>query len=125
MTTVLLASSPSSAQEDGEGLKIYFDLGSSSVASAEREKLDQAARLYREGNPIVMTVSGGTDTVGPATLNLALSLARANTVLQGLIDRGIPAERLQVVGRGETELETPTDDGVAEQRNRLVEINWR
>lgn len=120
-----LSPTPGLAQADGEGLKIYFAYGSSQVSAAEAPKLDQAARLYREGNPIVMSVSGATDTSGPAAANLQLSLARANIVMAELVKRGIPVERLQVIGRGETELETPTEDGVREDKNRMVEINWR
>ena len=38
---------------------------------------------------------------------------------------GIPAERIQAAGRGERELLVPTEDNVAEPRNRRVEINVR
>lgn len=113
------------AQADGEGLKVNFALGSAQVSPQEEAKLDQAARLYREGNPIVMIVSGATDTTGPADNNLQLSIARAKAVMDGLTGRGIPVSRLQLAARGETELEVPTVDGVPEPRNRIVEINWR
>ncbi len=113
------------AQEAPENLKIYFEIGSATVAADQRDALDQAARLFREGDPIVMIVAGGADTLGPPDLNLDLSVARAESVAQGLVARGIPADRLQVVGRGTTELPVETEDGVAEQENRYVEISWR
>jgi outer membrane protein OmpA-like peptidoglycan-associated protein len=113
------------AQEAPESLKVYFASGSASVATDQAATLDQAARLFRDGNPIVMIVAGVADTVGPADGNLALSVARAESVAQGLAGRGIPAGRLQVHGRGNSELEVDTGDDVAEPENRIVEITWR
>ena len=46
--------------------------------------LDQAARLFRDGNPFVMIVAGVADTVGSPDRNLQLSLDRAEAVAQGL-----------------------------------------
>lgn len=113
------------AAQSEENLMLYFDVGSASIAGEQAEVLDQAARLYREGSPLVMILSGGADTLGPADVNLSLSVERARAVLDGLVARGVPVERLQVAGRGETDLEVGTEDGVAERRNRNVEITWR
>ena len=99
------------AQEAPESLKVYFDTGSASIAADQSASLDQAARLFRDGNPIVMIVAGVADTVGPAELNLDLSVARAESGAKGLADRGIPAGRLQVLGRGNSELEVETHPG--------------
>ena len=79
-------------------LKVYFTTGSAQVQPDQRTILDQAARLFRDGNPIVMVVSGGADTVGSPDRNLSLSLERARAVADGPAARGIPAERLQVLG---------------------------
>ena len=117
--------SAATAQEAPESLKIYFDTGSASIAADEAQTLDQAARLFREGNPFVMIVAGVADTVGPPDYNLALSLERAEAVARGLSDRGIPVGRLQVVGRGVSELEVDTAPDVAEPENRIAEITWR
>jgi outer membrane protein OmpA-like peptidoglycan-associated protein len=113
------------AQEAPESLKVYFDTGSASIGTEQAETLDQAARLFRDGNPIVMIVSGVADTVGSPDFNLDLSVQRAESVVQGLTDRGIPVGRLQVIGRGNSELEVDTADDVAERENRIAEITWR
>ena len=44
---------------------------------------------------------------------------------RGLTDRGIPVGRLQVLGRGNSELEVDTAADVAEPENRVAEITWR
>jgi len=106
-------------------LKVYFDMGASGIRSDQRDVLDRAAGLFREGNPIVMIVSGSADTIGSPADNLDLSLMRAQAVARGLSDRGIPVERLQVLGRGNSELVVPTGDEVANPENRSVTITWR
>jgi outer membrane protein OmpA-like peptidoglycan-associated protein len=108
-----------------DSLVLYFASGSNALSAESKATLDQASRLYRDGKPIVMVVSGSSDSVGNAAANLKLSQARADAVLQGLIARGIPAERFQVLAKGETEPAIQTAKGVAEPRNRRVEITWR
>jgi outer membrane protein OmpA-like peptidoglycan-associated protein len=105
-------------------LVLHFDPGSATIRQQDVPLLDQASRLYRAGKPIVMIVTGTADTTGSAALNLQLSERRANNVLQGLVSRGIPVERFQVVAKGETDPVVPTKPDVAEERNRSVEITW-
>ena len=114
--------SPAKAQDS---LSIYFDPGSAAVTPQGQTILDQAARTYRDGKPIVMVVSGGTDSTGSAAANLRLSQQRADNVLQGLVARGIPIERFQILAKGETEPAVAAPEGTPEARNRRVEITWR
>jgi outer membrane protein OmpA-like peptidoglycan-associated protein len=106
-------------------LVLHFDPGSATVRQRDLALLDQAARLYRAGNPIVMIVTGSADATGSAAINLRLSELRANNVLQGLVARGIPVERFQVIAKGQTDLAAPTPPETSEERNRRVEITWR
>jgi OOP family OmpA-OmpF porin len=119
------AGKPAAANGNPEELVMYFDLGSASVRAADAEILDHAARLYRDGKPLVMVVSGSTDTTGSAEANLRLSEARAAAVLQGLVARGIPAERFELLAKGATDPAVPTPPNTAEPRDRRVEITWR
>lgn len=117
------------AQDTGEpakaGLSILFDTGLSKIRPDQAVKLDQAARTFRAGNPIVMIVAGSADTVGDARENLDLSIRRARVVADGLVARGIPVDRLQILGRGVSELPVPTSEGVSNEANRSVSITWR
>jgi len=108
-----------------DSLSIYFESGSASVSTKGQSVLDQAARTYRDGKPIIMVVSGGSDSTGSAATNLRLSQLRAGNVLQGLVARGIPVGRFQVLAKGETEPAVAAPEGTAELRNRRVEISWR
>ena len=106
-------------------LVVYFDICSSTIRSADNVVLDHASRAFNEGKPIVMILTGTADRTGDAAVNLDLSQRRAAAVLRGLIARGIPADRFQILAKGETELPVATNLGVAEAQNRRVEITWR
>ena len=56
---------------------------------------------------------------------LQLSQRRAQNVMKGLVSRGIPIERFQVVAKGGTDPAVPTSPGTGEERNRRVELTWR
>jgi outer membrane protein OmpA-like peptidoglycan-associated protein len=123
--TAAQAQNPPAPAKAADSLSIYFDPGSAAVTPQGQTTLDQAARTYRDGKPIVMVVSGGTDSTGSAAVNLRLSQQRADNVLQGLVARGIPVERFQILAKGETEPAVPAPEGTPEARNRRVEITWR
>ena len=105
-------------------LVVLFDLNSSKIRDRDQAILDRASRAFNEGKPIVMTVAGNSDLSGNAKANLLLSQRRAEAVLQGLLDRGIPANRFQIVAKGQTEPPVPTPDGKREAANRRVVISW-
>jgi outer membrane protein OmpA-like peptidoglycan-associated protein len=60
--------------------------------------------------------------VGSDDYNDTLSRQRAEVARQALVYRGLAAEQAVTVGRGKREPVVPTADGVAEARNRRVEI---
>ena len=66
-----------------------------------------------------------TDALGTDSVNDEISMQRARIVRLRLIERGIKPERIGATGRGKRELLVPTRDGVAEPRNRRVEIQVR
>jgi outer membrane protein OmpA-like peptidoglycan-associated protein len=116
------ASAPAAAAAP-PGLFVYFASGSAAIRNTT--ELDHAARLYNAGKPIVMVVTGATDSVGSPDKNLQLAEQRANAVLAALVARGIPADRFQVLAKGETDPAVRVPDGTAEAKNRVVEITWR
>ena len=134
LLALLASAAPAAAQtklgqeaqiEAPKSLVLYFGPGSTAVRPNDVTLLDQAARLYRDGRPIIMVLTGGTDAVGPPEANLRISQARTAAVLRGLVARGIPAERFQLLAKGESEPTIPASPGVAEAQNRRVEIRWR
>lgn len=104
---------------------LYFVEATEQLTPESAPLLDQVlAAVAARPAPEVIVV-GHTDTAGSDAFNDALSLRRAERVRGLLVGRGLPAERVVATGRGERELQVPTADGVAEPRNRRVEITVR
>ncbi len=106
-----------------DSIVVYFDNGSARINTDDLALLDKAARLYRDGHPILMTVSAGADSTGSPVKNLHLSQLRADAVFQGLVARGIPADRFQIVAKGQTDPAVQADG--QEPKNRRAEITWK
>lgn len=96
----------------------------------QSEELDQdskaalagiAADIGRTSAPDIVIV-GHTDLVGSDTFNDALSKRRAESVRAALESHGVVAASIVTIGRGKREPAIPTPDGVAEARNRRVEV---
>ena len=70
-----------------------------------RRKLDALAGEIKSSIKSVdaVRVTGHTDRLGSSTYNNALALARANTVRNYLAQSGVPAQNVQVQGKGESE----------------------
>jgi OOP family OmpA-OmpF porin len=104
-------------------VQLFFDNGSSTLSAAADQKLDEVARLYREGHPLVRFVAGHADTSGSEYPNLVLSGQCALAAKQALVARGIPADRLQLRAMG-TSLPSNPNEAVPEDNRRVV-ITWR
>lgn len=104
---------------------VYFLIGSDEFTEESKATVNALlAEMARRPSPEIAVI-GHTDRLGTDQTNDALSLQRAQRVKEMLIQRGVPAERISVAGRGEREPLVPTADEVAEPRNRRVEINVR
>ena len=101
---------------------LYFVEGKDELTEESKRQFDVIlSEVARRPVPDVLVV-GHTDAVGSDQLNDALGLQRAQTVRTALIAVGIPAADIQAISRGKRAPAVPTPDGVAESRNRRVEI---
>ena len=101
---------------------VYFDTNSSTLSPAARAVVQQAVAAARQVSVTHIAVTGHTDTVGKTPYNLRLSQRRAAAVRAELLARGVPANRIDASGVGESGLAVPTAQGVNEPRNRRVVI---
>jgi outer membrane protein OmpA-like peptidoglycan-associated protein len=116
------AGSVQTASAPGD-VQVFFDDGSATLSDAANQKLDQTVRLYREGHPIMMYLTGHSDSTGSEYTNLVLSGQRAQATKEALVARGIPADRLQLEAMGSS---LPRDPNApAPENNRRVVITWR
>ena len=97
---------------------INFDTNKSKVLP-ESEWILEKARASMVAYPdVTVVISGHTDSVGSDDANRTLSQKRAQSVKDWLEAKGIPSDRMKVVGKGETEpmSSNDTEDGRAENR---------
>ena len=113
---------PASAPVAPPSFMVFFDWDRSNLSQQALATIKQAADAFRQRGNARITATGHTDTSGPESYNMALSLRRANAVKDALIREGVPAQAISVVGRGEQGLLVQTGDGVREPQNRRVEI---
>ena len=101
---------------------LYFIEGRDEFTAESRPLIDGVfAEIAGRPVPDVLVV-GHTDTVGSDAANDVLSRQRAEVVRKALLARGIAPEDVVAIGRGKRNPVVPTADGVAEPRNRRVEI---
>jgi OmpA-OmpF porin, OOP family len=101
---------------------VFFDWDRSNLSDQALNTIRQAAAAFKSKGNARITATGHTDTSGPESYNMALSLRRANAVKDALVREGVPAQAISVIGRGEQGLLVQTGDGVREPQNRRVEI---
>lgn len=104
---------------------LYFEPGGNVLTAESQAEFARVRQEVAERAAAEIMVIGHTDRVGSQQLNDGLSKKRAESVRDLLLSVGVPAEKLEVVGRGERDLLVPTEDEVAEPENRRVEISVR
>ena len=106
-------------------LSVYFGFGSYALTAKEQETLDEATRIFNDGKPIVMIITGMADATGAPAPNLLLSQKRADVVFRGLVERGLPPDRFQILAAGATQSLMGKQPSGADPAFRKVEITWR
>ena len=118
------AATPGSAQDFvvNVGDRVYFDLDSYEVRPEAFPRLDAQAQWLQRYPSVTVRIEGNADERGTREYNLALGARRAESVRTYLINRGIPAGRIDTISFGK---ERPVDPGHNEEawaKNRRVEL---
>ena len=101
------------------GDRVYFDLDSYDVRSDAMPRLDAQAAWLQRYPQVTVRIEGNADERGTAEYNLALGARRAESIRTYLVQRGIPAGRIDTISFGK---ERPiaagsTEDAFARNRN--------
>lgn len=101
---------------------VEFESGSATLTPKGIVILDEmVAAMKQIGMPKVQII-GHTDSSGNRQANVSLSLARANSVRDYLVSKGIPAESLTTMGSGPDHPVTSNATAEGRARNRRIEF---
>lgn len=105
-------------------IRILFETDSDRIDATASPQLAQVARALRTDAlaDSRILIEGHTDSVGPAAYNMELSNRRAASVKRYLVGLGVPAARLETVGRGEAEPIADNDTVEGRALNRRVTL---
>jgi outer membrane protein OmpA-like peptidoglycan-associated protein len=101
---------------------ILYKTNSSVLDSSSMLVLQDFAQFLRERPKVNIAIHGHTDTEGNATANLNLSMQRAKTVYDFLINVGIQANRLTYKGFGQSQPKANNDTEQGRMLNRRTEF---
>lgn len=101
---------------------ISFDTGRADIKANFRSVLDQFGQGLRDNAGSTVRIIGHTDATGSDAINNPLSIDRAASTRNYLVDRGVAASRIVVDGRGSHEPIADNGSDAGRARNRRVEI---
>tara|TARA_B100000029_G_scaffold499592_1_gene570203 strand:+ start:713 stop:1597 length:885 start_codon:yes stop_codon:yes gene_type:complete len=101
---------------------IYFDFDEASLSKVSK---DVIKKFILKNKKLIsnFVIVGHADTRGSKQYNLKLSLKRAETVKNILIENGINEKNISILGKGEDYLAVETADNVAHPANRRAVIS--
>jgi outer membrane protein OmpA-like peptidoglycan-associated protein len=102
---------------------INFKPGSAKISKEDLARLDQVAEKAKVTTGYIIEVKGYADSTGDAKMNTKLSQARAEEVINYLVQHGVPVRHITAPGvYGETNEVASNETAAGRAENRRVEI---
>ncbi len=123
-----LAGSGVQVRRDGDQIQlimpsnITFNTDEYLIKNEFYDTLDSVGKVLYKYEDTQLEVIGHTDSTGDDQYNMKLSQRRANSVASYLENRGIQAERLAILGMGETQPIADNSTANGRAQNRRVEL---
>ncbi len=101
---------------------LYFTTGTTVLTPQSMAQLPKVLKSIEDRRSVDLTISGHTDRTGSKNFNRGLSLERAGKVAEFLVKKGVDPKIIEITSHGEGNPLVKTADGVAEPKNRRVEV---
>ena len=101
---------------------VSFDVGRYAIKPNMRPLLDRLASTLNQHPVTTVTIVGHTDSTGSDAVNDPLSINRAASTRDYLVQRGVSAQRIAVDGRGSRQPVADNSTASGRAMNRRVEI---
>lgn len=105
-------------------MNVYFGFDSAAVDGKAMSVVDGIVEAYAKYEPKMISLVAYADRAGDALYNDILAKSRVDAVVKALRAGGVPASKLAISISGEANVPVATDDGVAEQGNRVVTVTF-
>jgi outer membrane protein OmpA-like peptidoglycan-associated protein len=102
---------------------INFDFNKATLKPSSNARLQQMVAIMNEYPDYSLSIAGHTDNVGNDDYNLRLSYERAAAARKYMLDKGIPAERIEARGYGETKPIADNKTKAGQALNRRVDFD--
>lgn len=101
---------------------VLFDFNKYNLKPEAQNVIDSVVDFLKTYKYTKIIIEGHTDNIGSESYNSTLSQKRANSVAKYLVTKGIPADKIETIGYGETRPKFPNDTDEHGKNNRRVEI---
>jgi len=106
----------------GQGT-INFKTGSAKIAPEDQARLADLAQKAKDQTGYIIEVQGYADSTGNAAMNTKLSQARAQAVIDYLVQHGVPVRHITAPGAyGETDPAASNETSSGRAENRRVDV---
>jgi len=101
---------------------VNFEFNKATLTKYSEKILWKAYNAMIANPDVQVIITGHTDNVGSQEYNQALSLRRAQSVKNWLVQNGIESSRMRTVGKGENEPVASNETGNGRLENRRIEF---
>jgi outer membrane protein OmpA-like peptidoglycan-associated protein len=106
----------------GQGT-INFKTGSAKIAPEDQARLADLAQKAKDQTGYIIQIQGYADSTGNAAMNTKLSQARAQAVIDYLVQHGVPVRHITAPGAyGETDPAASNETSSGRAENRRVDV---
>ena len=102
---------------------INFDFNKATLKTSSYTKLNQLVQILNDYPDYSLSIAGHTDSKGADDYNLRLSYERAASARQYMLSKGIPADRIEARGYGETKPIATNATAAGQALNRRVDFD--
>ena len=102
---------------------VYFDFNSANLTEESYDELERLKQFVLSSMGTRVEIAGHTDNIGPKAYNQQLSQARAQAIVDYLVEQGVTVEQLIAKGYGEDDpIASNDDEKDGRELNRRVEM---
>jgi outer membrane protein OmpA-like peptidoglycan-associated protein len=104
---------------------VQFKTNEAELLESSYKDIDALIEYLKKNNQMESEIIGHTDNVGDPNFNIDLSQKRAEKIRDYMISKGISAEKIKAIGKGDTEPKTSNDSPEGRMMNRRVEVKLK